>query len=155
MLDWSDFSNLEGDEADGPEDTTVTLLKPEADITAYQEDTLGEPEKTLERILIGVYMYKQNQEKDKRTLEFSKAPKVLVTASKIKELIPKTCSACGEAICLQQTISGAVLVLHWSCSKGHFASWSSSEVLLSKKQKQKVYVNMQCSVGSCHFTQWK
>ena len=129
---------MEGDEAGWSEDATVTLLDPEADITAYHEDTLCEPEQALERILIEVY--KQNQEKDERELEFSKAPKVLVTASEIKELIPKTCSACGEAISLQQTTSGAVLVLHWICSKRHFASWSSSEVLTSKNN-QKVYVN--------------
>lgn len=52
---------------------------------------------------------KKNRERDKRELDLSKKPKVLVTVNKIKELFPETCRACGGAISLKQTMSGNVL----------------------------------------------
>ena len=38
---------------------------------------------------------KKNRERDKRELDLSKKPKVLVAVDKIKELFPETCRACG------------------------------------------------------------
>ena len=63
---------------------------------------------------------KKNRERDKRELDLSKKPKVLVTVDKIKELFPETCRACGGAISLKQTMSGNVLTLQWNCDSGHF-----------------------------------
>ena len=76
-------------------------------------------------------------------LDYSKAPKVLVTADKIKELIPKICHVlyiCGSAISLQHKMRGTVLILNWNCENGHLGIWDSSDVL-TVKNHQKVYVN--------------
>ena len=54
-------------------------------------------------------VYKKYRERDKRELDLSKKPKVLVAVDKIKELFPETCRACGGAISLKQTMSGNVL----------------------------------------------
>ena len=75
-------------------------------------------------------------------------PKGLVTVDKMKE---KTCRACGGAISLKQTMSGAVLtLLQWNCDSGHFDTWASSDVL-TERNNQKVYVNNFQMAA----TQWK
>ena len=91
-------------------DATLTILVSEAGRTAYHEETIAESHDTLQSELEEVY--KANQERDKRELDLSKKPKVLVTVNiKIKELFPETCHACGGAISLKQTMSGNVLTL--------------------------------------------
>ena len=97
-------------------------------------------------------VYKANQERDKRELDLSKKPKVLVTVNKIKELFPETCHACGGVISLKQTMSGAVLTLQWNCDSGHFGTWASSDVL-TVRNNQKVYVNNFQMAAA--ITQWK
>ena len=48
---------------------------------------------------------------------------MLVAVDKVKELFPaETCHACGGAISLKQTMSGAVLTLQWNCHSGHFGT---------------------------------
>ena len=46
---------------------------------------------------------------------------MLVAIDKIKELFPETCHACGGAISLKQTMSGAVLTLHGTVTVGTLA----------------------------------
>ena len=75
---------------------------------------------------------------DKRELDWSKKPKVLVAIDKIKELFPETCRACGGAISLKQTMSGAVLTLQWNCDSGHFGTWASILRCSYCKNNQKV-----------------
>ena len=66
---------------------------------------------------------------------------MLVAVDKIKELFPETnFRACGGAISLKQTMSGAVLTLQWNCDSGHFGTWASADVL-TVRNNQKVYVN--------------
>lgn len=140
MVDLSDFP-CEYEEGTNGADTgeeTATMLDPEADCTAYNDETIAASEETLQSILEKVY--KKNQEKNRKELDYSKAPKVLVTADKIKELIPETCHVCGSAISLQHTMSGTVLILNWNCDNGHLGNWASSDVL-TVKNHQKVYVN--------------
>ena len=95
---------------------------------------------------------KKNRERDKRELDLSKKPKVLVAVDKIKELFPETCHACGGAISLKQTMSGAVLTLQWNCDSGHFGTWASADVL-TVRNNQKVYVNNFQMAAA--ITQWK
>ena len=59
---------------------------------------------------------------------------------KVKELIPKACKVCGEAVSVSDSRSGAVLIIKWNCANGHVDYWTSSEVL-TVKNNQKVYVN--------------
>ena len=84
--------------------------------------------------------FAKNPERDKRELDLSKKPKVLVAVDKIKELFPETCHACGGAISLKQTMSGAVLTLQWNRDSGHFGTWASADVL-TVRYIQKVNVN--------------
>ena len=91
-------------------------------------------------------------ERDKRELDLSIKPKLLVAIDKIKELFPETCRACGGGISLKQTMSGAVLTLQWNCDSGHFGTWGSSDVL-TVRNNQKVYVNNFQMAGT--ITQWK
>ena len=94
-------------------------------------------------------------EKLKRELELSRMSKVVVTAKKIKELVPDTCRACGGLVSLQESMSGAVLILQWNCTKGHFDTWTSSEVL-TEKNHQKIYtVCQQCSACGCDISKWQ
>ena len=119
------------DEATGvpnSKDATLTILVSEADRTAYHEETIAQSHYTLQSEVEEVY--KKNQERDKRELDLSKKPKELVAVDKIKELFPGTCRACGGAISLKQTISGAVLTLHGTVTVGSLAS---SDVLNCKK----------------------
>ena len=95
---------------------------------------------------------KKNGERDKRELDLSKKPKVLVAVDKIKELFPETCRACGGAISLKQTMTGNVLTLQWNCDSGHFGTWASSDVL-TVRNNQKVYVNNFQMAAA--ITQWK
>ena len=140
MVDLSDFPNEYEDGTDGADtgEETVTMLDPEADCTAYNDKTIAASEEALQSILEKVY--KKNREKNRRELDYSKAPKVLVTVEKIKELIPVTCHVCGSAISLQHTMSGTVLILNWNCDNGHLGNWASSDVL-TVRNHQKVYVN--------------
>ena len=94
----------------------------------------------------------KKRERDKRELDLSKKPKVLVSIDKIKELFPETCCGCGGAISLKQTMSGAVLTLQWNCDSGHFDTWTSSDVL-TERNNQKVYVNNFQMAAA--ITQWK
>ena len=75
-------------------------------------------------------------ERDKRELDLSKKPKVLVAVDKIKELFPETSRACGVAISLKQTMSGAVLTLQWNCDSGHFNTCRDSSDVLTVKNNQ-------------------
>ena len=78
---------------------------------------------------------------------------MLVAFDKIKELFPETnFRACGGAISLKQTMSGAVLTLQWNCDSGHFGTWASSDVL-TVRNNQKVYVNNFQMAAA--ITQWK
>ena len=97
-------------------------------------------------------VYKKYRERDKRELDLSKKPKVLVAVDKIEELFPETCRACGGSISLKQTMSGAVLKLQWNCDRGHFGTWASSDVL-TVRNNQKVYVNNFQMAAA--ITQWK
>ena len=76
----------------------------------------------------------------------------LLINNKIKELFPETCHACGGAISLKQTMSGAVLTLQWNCDSAHFGTWASSDVL-TVRNNQKVYVNNFQMAAA--ITQWK
>ena len=140
MVDLSDFPNQYEESTDGADTgkETATMLDPEADCTVYNDETIAASEETLQSILEKVY--KKNQEKNRRELDDSKAPKVLVTANKIKELISEICHVCGSAISLQHTMSGTVLMLDWNCDNGHLGNWASSDVL-TVKNHHKVYVN--------------
>ena len=114
VVDLSDFPNEYEDGTYGADtgEENVTMLDPEADCTAYNHETIAASEETLQSILEKVY--KKNQEKNRRELDYSKATKVFVTEEKIKELIPATCHVCGclSAISLQHTMSGTVLILN-------------------------------------------
>ena len=139
MVDLSDYPDHDEDTTvPNSKDAALTILVPEADRTAYHEETIAESHHTLLSEVEEVY--KKNRERDKRELDLSKKPKVLVTVDKIKELFPETCHACGGAISLKQTMSGAVLTLQWNCDSGHFGTWASSDVL-TVRNNQKVYVN--------------
>ena len=80
---------------------------------------------------------------------------MLVAVDKIKELFPaETFRACGGAISLKQTMSGAVLTFQWNCDSGHFGTWASSDVLFNTvRNNQKVYVNNFQMAAA--ITQWK
>lgn len=116
----------------------------------YHEETIAESHDTLQSELEEVY--KKNRERDKRELDLSKKPKVLVSVDKIKELFPETFHACGGVISLKQTMSGAVLTLQWNCDSGHFGTWASSDVL-TVRNIQKVNVNNFQMAAA--ITQWK
>lgn len=119
------------------EDATKTMLDPEADQLAFQEDAITEQESLKAKMQ---EVYEGDKERVKRELELSSTAKVLVTVDKIKELISNTCKTCSSRVSIQETKSGAVLVLNWNCNNGHSGTWASSEVLTEKK-RQKVYVN--------------
>ena len=75
-----------------------------------------------------------------------------VAVDKIKELFPETCHACGGAISLKQTMSGAVLTLQWNCDRGH--NWHLGFLRCSYcRNNQKVYVNNFQMAAA--ITQWK
>ena len=48
----------------------------------------------------------KEEEKFKRELELFRMSKVVVTAKKIKELVPDTCRTCGGLVSLQEAMSG-------------------------------------------------
>ena len=127
-----DFSDAQTTSTEGSVlDDEVTT--PEADQTAFHEDTITEQE-SLQAKLQEVYEG-DKKERVKRELELSNTAKVLVTVEKIKELISTTCKTCSSPFTIQETKSGAVLLLHWSCDNGHSGTWASSE-LLTKKNHQ-------------------
>ena len=129
LCDFSDYPDHdEATAVPNSKDATLTILVSEADRTAYHEETIAQSHYTLQSEVEEVY--KKNQERDKRELDLSKKPKELVAVDKIKELFPGTCRACGGAISLKQTISGAVLTLHGTVTVGSLAS---SDVLNCKK----------------------
>ena len=151
MVDFSDYPDHDKATAvPNSKDATLTILVSEADRTAYHEETIAESHHTLQSEVEEVY--KKKRERDKRELDLSKKPKVLVAIDKIKELFPETCRACGGAISLKQTMSGAVLKLQWNCDSGHFGTWASSDVL-TVRNNQKVYVNNFQMAAA--ITQWK
>ena len=153
MVDFSDYPDHDKATAvPNSKDATLTILVSEADRTAYHEETIAESHHTLQSEVEEVY--KKKRERDKRELDLSKKPKVLVAVDKIKELFPETCRACGGAISLKQTMSGAVLTLQWNCDSGHFGTWASSDVLFNTvRNNQKVYVNNFQMAAA--ITQWK
>ena len=138
MVDFSDAQTTSTDGSVRDDEVTKTMIDPEADQTAFHEDTITEQE-SLKAKLQEVYEG-DKKERVKRELELSNTAKVLVTVDKIKELISTTCKTCSRPVTIQETKSGAVLLLHWSCDNGHSGTWASSE-LLTKKNHQKVYVN--------------
>ena len=151
MVDFSDYPDHdEATAVPNSEDAALTILVSEADRTAYHVETIAESHHTLQSELEEVC--KKKRERDKRELDLSKKPKVLVSIDKIKELFPETCCACGGAISLKQTMSGAVLTLQWNCDSGHFGTWASSDVL-TVRNNQKVYVNNFQMAAA--ITQWK
>ena len=151
MADFSDYPDHDEVTAvPNSKDATLTILDEEADTTAYHEETIAESHDTLQSELEEVYQ--KDRERDKRELDLSKKPKVLVTVDKIKELFPETFHACGGAISLKQTMSGAVLTLQWNCDSGHFGTWASSDVL-TVRNIQKVNVNNFQMAAA--ITQWK
>lgn len=105
LCDFSDYPDHdEATAVPNSKDAALTILVPEADRTAYHEETIAASHDTLLSELEEVY--KKNREREKRELDLSKKPKVLVAVDKIKELFPETCRACGGAISLKQTMSG-------------------------------------------------
>ena len=119
MVDFSDYPDNDDQDTIVPnsEDATLTILNPEAETTAYHGETIAESHHTLQSELEEVC--KKNQDRDKRGVDLSEKPKVLVTVDEIKEfMFPETCCACGGAISLKQIMSGAVLTLQWNCDSG-------------------------------------
>lgn len=136
MVDFSDVETSTGGSV-LDEDATQTMLDPEADQTAFHEDTITEQESLKAKLQ---EVYEGDKERVKRELELSRTAKVLVTVDKIKELISDSCKTCSSPVSIRETKSGAVLILHWNCDSGHSGTWASSEVLTEKKG-QKVYAN--------------
>ena len=132
-----DFPEPQQTTAELGEEATLTFINAEADKTAYNESTIMEEDSLYSKL---EQVFFKEGEKLKRELELSRMSKVVVTAKKIKELVPDTCRACGGLVSLQESMSGAVLILQWNCTKGHFSTWTSSEVL-TEKNHQKIYVN--------------
>ena len=88
MVDFSDYPDNDEDPAvSNSDDATRTILDPEAERTAYHEETIAESHHTLQSELEEVLVYKKNQDRDKRELDLSKKPKVLVIVDKIKEFM--------------------------------------------------------------------
>ena len=75
VIDLSDFPNEHEESTDGADtgEETATMLDPEADCTVYNDKTIAASEETLQSILEKVY--KKNQKKNRRELDYSKAPK--------------------------------------------------------------------------------
>lgn len=121
--------NLSTNEDD---DVTTSVLDPELDRTEYHEETIhlqeGQGASTVAEPSL------------KRELELANKPKVITTVDKLRELIPSVCKVCAEVVCVNEKMSGAVMVIQWNCSNGHSNCWNSSEVL-TVKNNQKVYVN--------------
>jgi len=81
-------------------------------------------------------------------MDITHTQKVVCTVDKVKQLVPDTCKICGGPVSLSKCMSGAVLVLQWNCSNEHSDSWTSSEVLVLKKQPESLCE--QCATGSCY-----
>ena len=87
MVDFSDYPDHdEATAVPNSKDAALTILVSEADRTTYHVETIAEFQHTLQSELEEVY--KKKRERDKRELDLSKKPKVLVSIDKIKELFP-------------------------------------------------------------------
>lgn len=85
-------------------------------------------------------MQKKKKLKEKRELDLGNKQKIIATVDKVKEVIPKTCKVCDEAVSVSGSRSGAVLIIRWNCANGHVDYWTLSEVL-TVKNNQEVFVN--------------
>ena len=97
LCDFSDYPDHdEATAVPNSKDATLIILVSEADRTACHEETIAESHHTLQRELEDSGLQKKTgREIDKRELDLSKKPKVLVAVDKIKELFPETSRACG------------------------------------------------------------
>ena len=101
-----DFPEPQPATAELDEEATLTFINAEADKAAYNGATIMEKDSLyskLEHVFV-------KEEKLKRKLELSRMSKVVVTAKKIKELVPDSCRACSGLVSLQESMSGAVLI---------------------------------------------
>ena len=103
-----DFSDVETSTGGSvlDEDAAKTMLDPEADQTAFHEDTITEQESLKAKLQ---EVYEGDKERVKRELELSSTAEVLVTVDKMKELISDSCKTCSSPVSTKETKSGAVL----------------------------------------------